>query len=981
MNRLGPSLARRACSILCLHRTTSASSIPSTRSRFHTFQNLRQHASSHESSAIPIPLPEPSEDTAPEESNKSTDDLPVAPEDNEPVPPKPKDKSNYGSNSKRAMRNNPSRQAKDPPRPKLPRWFLEGKVRLREELDSRSTLTTVPHRKDRENQRKLQSSEVASQTTEAADGNPKSAEEHGDLEASTPKFGTQSGNAQRYEINETIWEEVNSLVAAGLDIPSEGSKPGSRSTKPHILLQCPQIGSTEYLDGIVDLLAYENKADRIRIDGQDVEEASAEYLAEDEELRGRLRNLSYDAYRASLEPREAEEAEDREEDDEDSMEEVESHMPRSFSIPKIQNLKVIPKMIASIVVDGQAQPGFPNPFSNPHIQSAESEPDIKATLLVESFLEAGNAKRALLANDKESDRSNTVSNVDHIEDQSQTETPSGVADRRPTIIAIKEYLGMKSNPAGAQALAKLHEVVERRRNEGQRMLIVGTATGSSGLPLLSKGGVQNAQADQHNDPFRTIVIPYFAPATDDLFTKAKRLQVSNINMRNLLIMLTSICPDKDATKELPHRPADIHFKQSQLYASYLDEKLWPQHQIHRWATVAAGLANGQAITNIHLEKALSVLLGSDEVKFEWVEEERRRNKEQSKKSSQDRTSAMPVEERMDKLRKECNSHEKKLLSGVVDAGSIRTTFADVQAEASTIDTLRTLTTLSLVRPDAFTYGVLATERIPGMLLYGPPGTGKTLLAKAVAKGSGATVLEVDGSTVYDMYVGEGEKNVKAIFSLAKKLTPCIIFIDEADAILGTRTGAANRTSHRELINQFLREWDGMNETSAFIMVATNRPYDLDEACLRRLPRRVLVDLPTEKDREAILKIHLKDETLASEVSISKLAAQTPLYSGSDLKNLSVAAALRCVREEVETATNVTHKDRRILQQRHFDRALEEISASISEDMSSLSAIRKFDEKYGDRTGKRKKTGSYGFGTIKEGEKKLSDLARVRNQPA
>ena len=251
-----------------------------------------------------------------------------------------------------------------------------------------------------------------------------------------------------------------------------------------------------------------------------------------------------------------------------------------------------------------------------------------------------------------------------------------------------------------------------------------------------------------------------------------------------------------------------------------------------------------------------------------------------------------------------------------------------------------------------------------------------------------------------MYVGEGEKNVRAIFTLAKKLTPCVVFIDEADAILGARSSSSNRTSHRELINQFLREWDGMTELSTFIMVATNRPFDLDEASLRRLPRRLLVDLPTEKDREEILKIHLKSEVLDPEVSIPDLAAQTPFYSGSDLKNVCVAAALACVREETMTAPLRADKDdsntnadattdekkelfeypeKRTLCKRHFDSGMEEISASISEDMGSLSAIRKFDEKYGDRRGRRKKTG-FGYRTVGEEDEKVgSDAVRVRNR--
>lgn len=253
----------------------------------------------------------------------------------------------------------------------------------------------------------------------------------------------------------------------------------------------------------------------------------------------------------------------------------------------------------------------------------------------------------------------------------------------------------------------------------------------------------------------------------------------------------------------------------------------------------------------------------------------------------------------------------------------------------------------------------------------------------MARESGATVLEVSGADVNDMYVGESEKNVKAVFSLAKKLSPCVVFIDEADAIFAARGGEGRRSQvHRDLINQFLREWDGMNDLSAFIMVATNRPFDLDEAVLRRLPRRLLVDLPVGKDREAILRIHLKDEKLDSSFSLEQLALATPYYSGSDLKNLCVAAAMACIREEMDTAakhvgeTPYSYPERRTLSKRHFDKAIEEISSSISDDMSTLAAIRKFDEKYGDRKGRRKKRAAMGFAGTSDPEKD-SEAGRVR----
>jgi SpoVK/Ycf46/Vps4 family AAA+-type ATPase len=172
-----------------------------------------------------------------------------------------------------------------------------------------------------------------------------------------------------------------------------------------------------------------------------------------------------------------------------------------------------------------------------------------------------------------------------------------------------------------------------------------------------------------------------------------------------------------------------------------------------------------------------------------------------------------------------------------------------------------------------------------------------------------------------------------------------------------------------------------DSAGAFIMVATNRPGDLDEAVLRRLPRRLLVDLPTENDRLEILKIHLRDEQLAEDVDLSDLANKTPFYSGSDLKNLCVAAALCCVREENKLAKAhageqpYQHVEKRTLTAQHFAKALEEITASISEDMNSLKDIKKFDEQYGDKRGK-KKISRWGFKAASEASKVL-DTVKVR----
>lgn len=310
-------------------------------------------------------------------------------------------------------------------------------------------------------------------------------------------------------------------------------------------------------------------------------------------------------------------------------------------------------------------------------------------------------------------------------------------------------------------------------------------------------------------------------------------------------------------------------------------------------------------------------------------------------------------------------YEKRLISGIVDASTIKTTFNDIVVPNAAKESLRALTTLSLIRPEAFSYGVLAAERIPGCLLYGPPGTGKTLMAKAIATESGANMLEISAASINDMWRGNPEKNVRAIFFLARKMSPMVIFIDEADALLGARNSHPGSGGHRLVINQFLREWDFINDPKALIMVATNRPFDLDDAVLRRLPRKILIDLPLKEARLSILRLLLRQETLEESVSLEKIALKTELYSGSDLKNMCVSAAMESVKDEIYARDNhsgpgeYVFPEKRVLTGAHFEKALKEISASISEDMGTLKAIRRFDERYGD-AGRRKKHKSMGF---------------------
>ena len=238
--------------------------------------------------------------------------------------------------------------------------------------------------------------------------------------------------------------------------------------------------------------------------------------------------------------------------------------------------------------------------------------------------------------------------------------------------------------------------------------------------------------------------------------------------------------------------------------------------------------------------------------------------------------------------------------------NISTRFSDVQGIDNAKSELEEIVDF-LREPDTF----LGTgARIPkGALLTGEPGTGKTLLARAIAGESSVPFIQCSGSSFVELYVGLGAKRVREVFELARKKQPCIVFIDEIDAIGKKRSinNVSMSDEREQTINQLLIEMDGFNnETDIVVIAATNRIDILDEALLRpgRFDRKIQVALPDVSGREAILKVHCKNKKLDNDVNIYDIAKQTTGFTGADLENFMNECAIRSVRDTLhDTITN------------------------------------------------------------------------------
>lgn len=296
------------------------------------------------------------------------------------------------------------------------------------------------------------------------------------------------------------------------------------------------------------------------------------------------------------------------------------------------------------------------------------------------------------------------------------------------------------------------------------------------------------------------------------------------------------------------------------------------------------------------------------------------NRESSKKALEQKKQ---IAKRLGRPLIQTNPYEDIIACDVINPDNIDVEFNSIGGLEKIKQSLCELVILPLRRPELFSHGKLLGPQ-KGVLLYGPPGTGKTMLAKAIAKESGAVFINVRISNLMSKWFGDAQKLVSAVFSLAYKLQPAIIFIDEVDSFLGQRRSTDNEAI-TNMKTEFMALWDGFTTDSnarVMVLAATNRPSELDEAILRRLPQAFEIGIPNRKARAEILKVILKDEKVEDGIDFDHIASLCDGYTGSDLLELCKKAAYFSIRDLLNDEKNGrSSQDPRPLSQLDLEKVL------------------------------------------------------------
>ncbi|KAI0845011.1 P-loop containing nucleoside triphosphate hydrolase protein [Daldinia vernicosa] len=501
----------------------------------------------------------------------------------------------------------------------------------------------------------------------------------------------------------------------------------------------------------------------------------------------------------------------------------------------------------------------------------------------------------------------------------------------------EQFLGL---PGGTKILKSFRTQIQERRKRNENIILVVTVHSYESL----RGCYNFNRRTNQMTIYRKVLVDQ--SSTIDIIPASKKLTLKRhqscciieANIRHLKRALRKRLPNLHEHDSLTPRPywetpdmAPMHM--------VLSKSLIPEPVLERAAGQIAWRARDGSPPKLDdIYQVTKRLLSNQELTKEWGKIQENTVKMNFVETKMEyREAEMGNEEiGMETDETEETEMEKELRNCLVNPENIRVRFEDVVVDDEVKRIMKQLLSLSNFRAKGISESLFERMRITGALLYGPPGTGKTHLTRALAKEMGMQMMAITAATIQSKWVGETEKYIRAAFSLCSKLAPCILFIDEADAIFSKRS-SNDAQYERSSINQFLQEMDGLatDKSSPFVLVATNRPMDLDEAFLRRLPQRIQFKLPSEDQRRQILRNILKNTELHFDIDIETLTKMTAGFSGSDLQSFCVQAAIIFTAEEKEKDNQLNTgaaegSQRPGLERRHFLEALKRTHRTVSE---------------------------------------------------